>query len=200
MSPVHKLSQIGSISSNKVDYPSMLAGYGDFGAMQRIGYQAPTGVTSVTFSSIPQTFQDLFVVGFVRSTQAATSDNHYFRINGDTATLYSRTLLEGDGSSAYSQRDTTVAQTYIGAIPAASATSGLFDSFTLHLLNYTSTTTFKSGLTRFANDRNGSGYTNLVAHCYRSTAAITSLTLFNGSSNFASGSTFALYGIKASAA
>ena len=166
------------------------------GAVVPIAYQTPTGVTTITFSSIPQTYQDLFVVGYARSVQAATSDNHYFRLNGDTSSLYSRTVLEGDGATASSSRETNLQQTYICAIPGASATANLFSSFTLHFLNYTNTSTNKSGLTRFANDRNGSGVTNLVVHLYRSTSAITSLTLFNGSGNFASGTTFALYGIR----
>jgi hypothetical protein len=166
------------------------------GALVPIAYQTPSGVTSITFDNIPQVYQDLMVVGYARSAATATNENHFFRLNGNTSTLYSRTVLEGDGSSASSVRESNLQQTYIGAIPAASATANLFSSYILHFLNYANTSTNKSGLVRFANDRNGSGITNIVANLYRSTSAITSLTLFNGTGNFASGTSFSLYGVR----
>lgn len=204
MSPVHKLSQIGSLTGNKIDYPSMLAGYGDFGALQRIGYVAFNN-NITTFSNIPQTFQDLRIVVYGRSNFSGTTDTTAIFFNGVTSgTLYSQTRLYGNGSSAISDRLTN--QDVIAdatMIPGATSTSGLFGVVTVDILNYRSTSTFKTFIVRGACDMNGSGRTDLAVGLFRSTNAITSITgpyAYQLPQQYAAGSTAALYGVRASAA
>jgi hypothetical protein len=61
-------------------------------------------------------------------------------------------------------------------------------------MNYSNATTYKTALARTSEDGVAAAYVGL----WRSTSAITSITIDKGSSdNFASGSTFTLYGIKA---
>ncbi len=60
--------------------------------------------------------------------------------------------------------------------------------------NYSNTTTYKTVLSRCSNPTGG---TLAVAGLWRSTAAITSITLTPTAGNWLSGSTFTLYGIKA---
>lgn len=201
MSPVHKLSQIGSLTGNKIDYPSMLAGYGDFGALQRITYGTLSS-TNVDITNIPQTFQDLMFVMYVRSNAAVTTTPAIIYFNNDaSASNYSRTNLQGNGSSASSSRDTNFAQLYYqDGMPGASATSGIYLATTVHILNYANTSTFKTVLIRSAADLNGSGLTNLVAATWRSTAGINRIISAPTTGQYAAGSTFALYGVKASAA
>lgn len=202
--PVHKLSAMGSVATNKIDYPSMLAGYGDFGAMTRLGYAAASGSSnSLSFSNIPSGHQDLMVVLNARSTNASTTTQAIMFFNGDTgSSSYSATWLNGDGSSASSSRQTNFSQLYcVDGMPAASATSGIFSTTIFHILNYTSTSAFKTVLIRQSADLNGSGLTRLTAGLWRATpAAITSLGINTVSGNYASGSTISLYGVKASAA
>ena len=62
-----------------------------------------TSTSTVTFSSIPQTYTDLVLVSAI--TQSADVSN-YLRFNSDTGTNYSRTRLVGTGSSATSVRGT----------------------------------------------------------------------------------------------
>lgn len=202
MSPVHKLSQMGSLTTTKTDYPSMLAGYGDFGALQRIAYSAPSSTNTVTFNNIPQTFQDLMVVAYVRSVTNNSTDALDFSINNvTTGTLYSATFLRGDGSTASSGRYSTNVGYPQAFMPGATATASIFGSVIWHILNYTNTSTFKTVLNRTAVDLNGSGRAELAVNLYRSTNAITRLDLFcDSGANFASGSTVALYGVRASAA
>ena len=201
MSPVHKLSAMGSITSNKIDYPSMLAGYGDFGALQRIGYSALSGNGTFAFNNIPQNFQDLRLVISARSTVSATQDQIAGLFNSDGNTRYSFTLLSGNGSSAVSQRGTNQTFWRIGTIPGATSTSGIFGAMTVDILNYANTSTFKTSICRSAADLNGSGESRLDVVLYQFTGAITSIS-FNplAASGFTAGSTAALYGVKASAA
>lgn len=185
-------------------YHNFLTNYGDFGAMQRIGYVALNN-NIPTFSNIPQTFQDLRIVIFGRSNYSATTDTTAIFFNGVTSgTLYSQTRLLGNGSSAISDRLTN--QDVIAdltMIPAATSTSGLFGVVTVDILNYRSTSAFKTFIARGASDMNGSGRTELTVGLFRSTNAITSITgpyAYQLPQQYSAGSTAALYGVKASAA
>ena len=204
MSPVHKLSAMGSITSNKIDYPSMLAGYGDFGALQRIGYAAANASNTtnpMSFTSIPQTFQDLILVVYGRATNSDTITDYAMTLNNDNSSLYSRTMLQGDGSSATSARTSSDAYAFIRyGRTGANATSGIFGANVIHFLNYANTSTNKTFIARNATDVNGSGWTTLTAHLYRSTFGISRIDLFSNGGNWTFGSTAALYGVRASAA
>ena len=60
-----------------------------------------TAPTTVTFSSIPQTYTDLVLVFNSKST---TLNYPYLTVNSDTGANYSRTYLAGSGSAATSGR------------------------------------------------------------------------------------------------
>ena len=149
-----------------------------------------SAAASVTFSSISSTYTDLVVVVSARNTTATYTA--VIRLNGDSGSNYSSTQLYGDGSSAASNRDTS--RSYIDNILAASSgdASGVFSTSLVHIMNYANTTTYKTVLSR----------TNLAIQVatsvglWRNTAAINSVEV-RSASNFASGSTFTLYGIKA---
>jgi hypothetical protein len=142
--------------------------------------------TTVTFSSIAGTYTDLVVIG-QGSASANTGVN--LRLNGDTASNYSNTILFGDGSSAGSLRQTSVTSINFGFF--GTGVSDLNGS----VMNYSNTTTNKTTLSR----RNSAAVaTSAVVGLYRSTSAITSVTLFtDGAITFTNGTTFTLYGIKA---
>jgi hypothetical protein len=142
-----------------------------------------TATPSITFSSIPQTYTDLIVVG-----QGSAASDIIVRFNGDSTALYSNTRLYGDGATAATDRSS--GQT------SYSVTLGGFgnSNFILQLNNYSNTTTFKTGLVR-ANL--STGYVGSMVGLYRSTAAITSILLQSNSGNLSVGATFTIYGIKA---
>lgn len=153
-----------------------------------------TAVASVTFSSIPQMYTDLVLVCAARTTRAATSDNVIVRFNSDTTAIYSSTNLFGDTGvgSARSSNDTSCFWSYI---PSASQTAGRFGVATMNIMNYANTTTQK---TTVSSSGNYAAQLELTANYYRSTSAISAITILSGTaSNIAVGSTFTLYGIKA---
>jgi hypothetical protein len=147
---------------------------------------------AVTFSSIPQTYTDLMLVSSRSQTSAARL---YVRFNNDTSNLYSDVWLSSDGANAFAGKDTGQSGISIGGIWNGTTTTTWAANIT-HIMNYRNTTTFKSTLTKDANDKNGSGTVETMIGLYRSTSAITTVNVFGGS-NFAVGSTFTLYGIKA---
>ena len=136
--------------------------------------------SSVTFSGIPQTYTDLVLVA-AGSYTSTTYGN--ISLNGDTSSLYSYTRLLGYSGGVLSDRSTTRDTLSWGSGQGVTQ---------FHFMNYSNTNTNKTFLVRNA----GSGAsTEATVFLYRSTAAITSLTLQPNSSTFASGSTFNLYGV-----
>lgn len=141
--------------------------------------------TSLTFSSIPQTYTDLQVVvnGFV----SASGDAIHIQVNSDTATNYSWTRIYGDGTTASSDRGSTQNKATLGLM--GNGQSALI----VQLLNYSNTTTNKTFLGRSAADN----FVQLGVGLWRNTAAINSVTVLTGGQTFQIGAIFSLYGIKA---
>jgi len=160
-----------------------------------------SNASSVSFTSIPQTYTDLVLVANVLGYYSVAT---YIGVgiqvgNGaiDTGTNYSSTMLSGDGSSAASSRATNAVSAGFWAT-ALAADNGTRNTVVTHFLNYSNTTTYKTWLTRF-NAQQTTNSTNIVGttvNLWRNTAAINQISFgdFNGT-NFYSGSTFTLYGI-----
>jgi len=147
---------------------------------------------TITFNSISASYTDLIIVANVLSS---TADYLYMRFNGDTATNYSTTYIKGTGSAASSSRFSS--QTWIapGALTIGfSTTIPMFSK--ISVFNYAGSTN-KTILSESSFDNNGSGDVTRAVGLWRSTSAITSITLYSDSGSFSTSSTFALYGIKA---
>jgi hypothetical protein len=152
-----------------------------------------SNTATVTFSSIPATYTDLALVMFVRSTYAGTQWDVTLRFNSDSGSNYSSTWVSGSGSAASSGRNSNQSYGYFFYLPAANATAGVYGVGIANIMNYANTTTNKTVLTRNNDPLAGVG---AYAGLWRSTAAISSITIEAPLVNLASGSTFSLYGIK----
>jgi hypothetical protein len=149
-----------------------------------------SGVSSLTFSSISQSYRDLILIGQVGNT-GTTGFGGVF--NGDNGSNYSYIYASGDGSSPGSGAASSQAVANFGA--NAWSTGSLDLTYVIHLMDYSATDKHKTFLAR-ADGRSGSTSTSMNAGRWANTAAITSVRIQGlGSSNFVSGSTFALYGI-----
>jgi hypothetical protein len=144
--------------------------------------------SSVTFSSIPQTYTDLILIANPINS-GITSLSLY--LNSDTGTNYSCTRLFGEGTNISTDKATSTTSSFGGWGTNANTNPYLFN---VQIINYSNTTTNKSMLTKIS--EMNAGYVGLITSLWRNTAAITSLT-FNGNANFSIGSTFNLYGIQA---
>jgi hypothetical protein len=151
-----------------------------------------SAASSITFSSIAATYTDLRVV-----LVATGSVSNYAKINfnSDTATNYSFTTIYGDGTTAYSTRDTSNTLIWLNGGWLQNSTT-IPSLYTIDIFSYAGST-YKTCLTTASNDRNGSGIVSRVVGLYRSTSAITTIDLGVNSGNYAAGTTATLYGIKA---
>ena len=143
-----------------------------------------SATASVTFSSISGSYTDLVLV----TNGYCGADYYTLRVNSDSGTNYSRTNLYVNGG-AVSSRDTSVAQTY-GSIGDSSTNIG---GSIHHFMNYSNTTTYKTILRRGGS--NSVYAPQAEVSLWRSTSAINAISMTAGSGNFASGSTFTIYGI-----
>lgn len=148
-----------------------------------------TATGSVTFSSIPGTYTDLVVVcsfGAVTASQDFT-----FQFNGDTTSNYSDTRLYGRNTGAVSNRNTSGTKIYADSVGVSTTLQALD---VIHVMNYSNTSTYKTALVRSTDVAKS---TEIVVGLWRSTTAITSISMAMTSGLLMSGSTFTLYGIKA---
>lgn len=151
-----------------------------------------SATNSYTFTSIPSTYTDLILVMQTKVT-AGSYQNNIQVGNGsiDTGTNYSTTLLNADGSTAYSTRGSN--QTSTGGYADYNTTAdGQMSVF--HFMNYANTSVYKTMLSRGSNAN--TGLTATVA-LWRSTSAINQIKVFASGSTYTAGSTFTLYGIAA---
>jgi hypothetical protein len=160
------------------------------------------GVSSVTFSSIPQGYTHLQVRGIVRTTATGASDSNYMltSLNGDTTTTNYRThALYGDGGTAASISNHSYGGAlYSGVAPKDTNTAGIMGAFVIDILDYKNTSKNKTIRTLTGADLNNSaGIIFLSSALWINTSAVNSLTFsiaFAG--NLAQYSQLALYGIK----
>jgi hypothetical protein len=111
------------------------------------------------------------------------------QLNSDTAANYSITRIYGDGTTASSDRFSGQNYLDLGFFQA-----NLNNNSIIQFMNYSNSTTKKTVLARW----NSPAYTTAVVGLWQSTAAITSIKLFNATAiNLKSGTSFTLYGIAA---
>lgn len=160
-----------------------------------------SSAASVTFSSIPGTFTDIVLRLSVRSDRVANSANLGLKINGATTNYSSVYMLKTESGTATGGRiiSTDLAYSYLGVSNAANSTSNTFTSAEVYFPSYTISQN-KSFSVFGAFENNDTNVSMIIgsANLYSSTSAITSLEITSpvGPSNFVSGSSFFLYGIK----
>jgi ABC-type xylose transport system substrate-binding protein len=159
-------------------------------------YTLGSDAASVTFSSIPATFKHLQVRLIGRDTFYANSDTNWqVTFNGDTASNYSYHGLIGDGSSASASSGASTSFMYIAGFPTDGATASVYGAGVLDILDYANTNKYKTLRELGGYDKNGAGFLGLRSGNWRSTNAISSLTI-TPQTGIKQYSSFALYGIK----
>lgn len=159
-----------------------------------------SGVSSVTFSSIPQTYSSLQIryTGRITFNGGGSVYNGNITFNSDTGANYTWHALRGTGSSALAYGGVSKSNIEIDSVmPDAGILSNTFGTAITDIHDYTSTTRNKTVRTFNGYDANGSGEVWLQSGLWLNTNAITSITITNnGGYTFNSSATFALYGMK----
>ena len=180
---------------------SWVGGEPDFGAFESIATTlVSSAVSSVTFSSIPQTYKHLQIRILGRTARASTDATISIQLNIDTGSTWSNHNVLGDGSGAFSSGGGGRTYDYTGVClcVGSSAAANIFGVGVTDILDYANTNKYKTIRTLTGNDRNGSGNVSVQSANWRNTNAITSIGFFDSSgANIATNTHFALYGIKA---
>ena len=169
--------------------------------MTLISSQTLGGTTaSVTFSSIPSTYNDLKLVVSARGDMASTANIGIgVKFNGDSATNYSYTQLYGNSSVAGSPRASSQTSDISMLMDGPTATTSTFGSLEMYIPNYNSTGSkpwFDIDVQENNSITANAAYIETIAHLYRGSSGISSITLTPQSGNFVANSNFYLYGIK----
>ena len=177
--------------------------YEAYPAYESIATATGTGSSgTITFSSIPSTYQHLQIRFIAKFTADSTNEDLNITINSDTGSNYAWHRLRGNGSTvsaagAASASNISIKNAVIGSLTVPSLANrysvGLID---IH--DYASTSKTKTIKVMTGWDANGdaTGYITLQSGLWNSTSALNSITLTVPSLNFTTASTFALYGIK----
>ena len=175
------------------------SGGGAAGAFESIATQTLSSDTaSITFSSIPTTYQHLQIRCVTRDNGSGTSGSSglLVRLNGDTGSNYAWHYLYGNGSTAGAYGVASQTGMYMGNVVRNGFLADTFAVNIIDLHDYTASTKNKTLRSLSGYDANGKGEIYLYSGFRNNTAAVTSITLFPDALLFKSGSTFALYGIK----
>jgi hypothetical protein len=156
------------------------------------------GVSSVTFSAIPQVYTDLVIKGSVRDTDSgSTADNIYLRFNGSSSG-YSEKTLTGTGAAANSYSQSSIGQIDYFASNSGGTTANTFNNFEIYIPNYSGSNNKSVSLDSVNETNATNAYSYLTAGLWSNTAAITSITISigTGTYNLAQYSTLTLYGVR----
>lgn len=150
------------------------------------------GATSITFTSIPQTYTDLKLVYSLRSA-TGTDVSMGLTVNGATTGL-SNKILQGNGATAASA--TSSVPFYAGTVDGSGNTANTFSNGELYIPNYTSSNNKSISADNVDENNSTTAYAELAAGLWSNTSPITSLGLYiYAGYSFVQYSTVYLYGI-----
>jgi hypothetical protein len=158
------------------------------------------GVSSITFSNIPQGYKHLQIRGLSRVSGAGTNQGIYAKFNGSSVgyAYLGGHVMYGNGTSALyvdAWQGTSTAGGVVSQSPASSATANAFGANIVDILDYADTNKYKTVRTLNGFDLNGSGQVHLMSFVWTDTSPITSITIIPDSS-YVQYSRLSLYGIK----
>jgi hypothetical protein len=151
-----------------------------------------TGVSTLTFSSIPQTYTHL-QIRFIAGINAVAGGN--FNFNGDNGNNYSIHWLYGNGSSALSVAGNPASSVYGSIYGQGYNSTSFFGAGVIDVFDYTNTNKYKTTKGIIGIDRNGGGIIHEIGGVWRNTSGITSLTFTAESGTFLTSTQVALYGV-----
>jgi hypothetical protein len=139
--------------------------------------------STVTFSGIPSTYRDLFLV---IQTLGTTSSYDRVRINNESGSVYTRQRIVSNSAGASAQSTT------LTAIDLNDINTSSFSLSTLQFLDANATNKHKTVLVRTS--QLGAAETTFHVARVATTTAIGEISVFANSGSFAATSSFALFG------
>jgi hypothetical protein len=194
-------TRIGGTWRTASDMPVKVGGVWKTGVLVQNSFESiatftPSGVGTVTFSSIPNTYKSLQV----RISCLTSSNGNVVlgRFNSDTNTSYDNHYMGGraQGGFNYGVLNNRT-EMYLSDITAASSTTFPMVSI-VDVVDYASTSKNKTVKVISGADRNLTNVGGLLvgSNLWRSTSAVNSFTVYLSGGTFSAGTTIALYGMK----
>jgi hypothetical protein len=154
------------------------------------------GSSTISFTSIPQTYTDLKIVLSARTNfNAGYGANCSVSFNSSTSNFSGR-LLTGDGGSVNSYNRSDNLNVFL--VPTPGATASVFGSTELYIPNYTSANNKSFFVDCVVENNAAGGFLHFYAGLWSQTAALTAISLNDQNGSFIQYSTATLYGIKSS--
>jgi hypothetical protein len=153
-----------------------------------------SSTTNYTFSDISQGYTDLVLV--LHFLPSGNTNQPYIQFNSDTGANnnYSTISYTSNGSSSVCQQHTSIYGWYPSPGPGI-GTATYFMPWVVNINNYKNTDLIKTAVSRFGN---ASSFSNVLTHTWRSTAAINAIKITQETGYFVAGTSFTIYGLKAS--
>lgn len=158
-------------------------------------YLLQSSQSSVTFNSIPDSYRTLILTVDASNTGAsAVAGDAKITLNSDTTTTMSEVRINGNGSSAVSDRSSNGTcpfyLTYSMHIPGSSYGRAVMN---LTFVNYSDTSKYKNILSQMGSKQ--SSDVKISAYTFHTLNKISSMQIDAISQNFTSGSVFTIYGV-----
>lgn len=192
-------SQHGFLPKLSGDSDQYLNGDGEWISSNRVllATASPSGTGTVSFTSIPATYNRLVVHWIARSTKASVEfEELQVQLNGDATAAnyrYSSNYVYGAGTAGNEGGD----KPKLDDIPAATALANSCEQGELWI-NYYADTTFSKQIRYIgSNRRDNSSVHQITINSsieWENTAAVNRIDFILASGNFVAGSKFALYG------
>jgi len=145
-------------------------------------------------NSIPGTYKHLQIRGILRAT-AINGGTPRFWFNGDRSESYSMHSIFGNGSTMGADQVSGADSIYAGY---GSQNTTQFGAYVINIFDYANTSKSKTVQFIHGFDSNSSGWLTFSTGMWTSTNTITSFAITpQQAANFDTGSTMAIYGIKA---
>lgn len=149
------------------------------------------GISSISFTSIPQTYTDLLIVASIRNS--STFEHVLIGVNGSTAD-FSEKYVTGYGSN---QRSSSSYARYVGNTTRSGQTANTFGSTRIYIPNYTSSNLKEISGESISENNSATDFATVFSiNLWSQTAAINSVQLTNeGAATILEYSSATLYGI-----
>lgn len=150
----------------------------------------------VSFTSIPSTYKHLQLRCSLIGNDASLITVRY---NGDTGSNYARHWIFGDGTNIGLNGEQNMSYWRGGVTPTSGTTTTIFTPIIIDILDYASTSKYKTGRSFMGFDLNGAWGQGayLLSGLWVNSSAINQIDLNIQTGNgFIAGSVFSLYGIK----
>lgn len=155
-----------------------------------------TTTSSVTFSAIPSTYTDLVIRASVRSTGAGVGGRNVTLAVNSISSNYSATQLRSIDGTASSNNRTGDSSWLLGLSNGDGSASNTFSNNEWYIPNYNGSANKVCANISVIPNNSTNQVVTAIANLLSNSAGVTSLTLTDSSTGFASGSSFYLYGIK----